>query len=262
MSESRPSAGNGESGELIFADLHKRFGDVLVLKGVSGKLLPGHISAFVGPNGAGKTTLFQLLTGELKPDRGSATLSGRSILGRSPASLARRGIGKLFQDVRVFPNLSVLDNVLVAISARQTNRDSFFGWSTVRDFRRLELVKEARLHLSRVGVDADEDVLARDLSWGNQKLLAFARLLAGEFRCVFLDEPIAGISTSMANHLATLIRDLANSGVAVALIEHEMTFVETLANDVVVLSEGVVIDSGSTSEVLSHAETREICLGL
>ncbi|MCC7336421.1 MAG: ATP-binding cassette domain-containing protein [Pirellulaceae bacterium] len=250
------------SGILVFKDLHKRFGDIAVLKGVSGKLVPGQISAFVGPNGAGKTTLFQLLTGELKPDRGSATLNGQNILGSSPYRLAGRGIGKLFQDVRAFPNLSILDNVIVAIVARQSYRDKPFDFGLVRNGRSQVLAKKAREYLSRVGFDANEEALAKNLSWGNQKLLALARLLAGEFRCVFLDEPIAGISTLMANRMVPLIRELAEAGVAVALIEHEITFVESLANDVIVMNEGVVIDSGSASEVLSHAETREICLGL
>ncbi len=246
---------------LVFDGIGKRFGEFKVLTDVTGSLAQGKVTAFIGPNGAGKTTLFQVLTGELRPDMGTVHWDGAEITGKSPADLARLGIGKLFQDVRVFRNMSVMDNVVAALCAMETSSWSFFDLVLLS--RRSDLRDRAAHLIAQVGVDARLDALAKDLSFGNQKLLAFARLLAGNYRCVYLDEPIAGMSPAMAVRLAELIHHMVeNDKMTVAIIEHEISFVEELADYVLVLSQGQVVGRGDAAEVLGNPVTREICLGL
>lgn len=246
---------------LKFDGLCKKFGDVQVLKHVSGTLEHGKVTAFIGPNGAGKTTLFQVLTGEVRPDSGSVCCCGTELVGKSPAQISQCGIGKLFQDVRVFRNLSILDNVVAALCAKEKHNwpfsDLFFSAN-----RRVLRDRAADL-LDVVGVNAPQNTPAKELSFGNQKLLAFARLLAGNFQCVLLDEPIAGVAPAMANRLIGLVHRMIERGnMTVAIIEHEFSFVEELANQVIVLSQGQIVGRGETSEVLASMDTRELCLGL
>lgn len=186
---------------------------------------------------------------------------GQDISHREPWDMARMGIGKVFQDVRVFPSLSVIDNVVAALQRRA---DRSLRASLVNGARNLEAAqKKAEALLDKVGVEGCRDGPAGELSWGNQKLLAFARLLAGNFRFVLLDEPAAGVSPMLGSRLRELIRKLAKEeGVTVALIEHDMAFVRGLADTVVVLNEGRVFDQGPASEVLERPANLELCLGL
>lgn len=246
---------------MVILNLRKRLDDVEVLAGVNTCLRKGEITAFIGPNGAGKTTLFNAVSGEIRPDVGRVIFEGRDIIGREPWDIARMGIGKVFQDVRVFSSLSVIDNVVAALQRREDRRlwNSLFNGS--RNLQ--ETRKKAEALLDKVGLEGCRDGPARELSWGNQKLLAFARLLAGNFRFVLLDEPAAGVSPILGARLRELIWNLAKEdGVTVALIEHDMAFVRGLADAVVVLNEGRVFDQGRTSEVLERPTNLELCLGL
>jgi branched-chain amino acid transport system ATP-binding protein len=245
---------------LIIEGLRKRIGDVEVLGGINARLKAGKITAFIGPNGAGKTTLFHAITGELKPDAGRVVFQGEDITGKEPWELARMGIGKVFQDVRVFPSLSPVENVVAAFH-RQPDRGLRRG--VLRgDADCAKTRTRATELLGEVGVEGRLEGPAGELSWGNQKLLAFARLIAGGFRFVLLDEPVAGVSPVLGNRLKALIQSLAESGVTVALIEHDMAFVRDLADEVVVLKEGRVFDQGSAREVLERPANLELCLGL
>lgn len=246
---------------LVIEGLRKRLGEVEVLAGVTTCLRKGEITAFIGPNGAGKTTLFNAITGELRPDAGRVIFEGQDISHCEPWDMARMGIGKVFQDVRVFPSLSVVDNVVAALHRRE---DRSLTASLVDGGHNLEATrKKAVALLDKVGVEGCRDRAAAELSWGNQKLLAFARLLAGDFRFVLLDEPVAGVSPTLGAQLKELISKLAKEdGVTVALIEHDMVFVRDLADTVVVLNDGRVFDQGPTSEVLERPANLELCLGL
>lgn len=245
---------------LIIQGLRKRFGELEVLGGIDTALPARRITAFIGPNGAGKTTLFQAITGEIRPDGGKVILHGSDITGKEPWQLARMGIGKMFQDVRVFSGLSPLQNVVAALH-RQSDRT--LGSSILRNRDTLNEENDlANMFLDRVGLDGLRDAPAGELSWGNQKLLAFARLLAGDFSFVLLDEPVAGVSPILKLRLLELIRELAAKGVTVALIEHDMAFVRDLANAVVVLKEGHVFEQGPADEVLTQPATIELCFGI
>ena len=246
---------------MVIEGLRKRLGEIEVLAGVDTCLAQGEITAFIGPNGAGKTTLFHTLTGELKPDAGKVVFEGREISGKEPWDIARMGIGKVFQDVRVFPSLSVVDNVIAAL---QRQPDYGLRASLLRSARNVQgNSRKAEALLDKVGVEGRRDGPAAELSWGNQKLLAFARLLAGDFRFVLLDEPVAGVSPVLRERMELLIRDLAmKDGVTVALIEHDIAFVGALANTVVVMKDGKVFDEGRAGEMLERPSNIELCLGL
>lgn len=245
---------------LIIEGLRKRIGEVEVLGGIDTRLKAGGITAFIGPNGAGKTTLFHAITGELRPDAGRVIFQGEDVTGKEPWELARLGIGKVFQDVRVFPSLTPVANVEAALH-RQPDRSLWQGMLR-GDSDRTKTRTRAEELLNEVGVEGRWDGPAGELSWGNQKLLAFARLMAGDFRFVLLDEPVAGVSPILGNRLKSLIRKMAEAGATVALIEHDMAFVRDLADEVVVLKEGRVFDQGPAREVLERPANLELCLGL
>lgn len=249
---------------LVIERVEKRFEELTVLNGLSATIARGSITAFIGPNGAGKTTLFHTISGDLRSDRGSIYLKGNDI-SRMPAwNIARHGLGRLFQDVRIFRNLSVLDNVVLALHDHpdQTIGGSvlhMLGGKTRRDKAKTEAVK----FLESVGLKEPYDRPAATLSWGNQKLLALARLLAGSFDFLLLDEPTAGLSPTMVDHILGVIEKVVNEqGVTVALIEHNIGFVSRIADYTYLLNAGSVHDEGPTAEVLTRPETIEICIGL
>ena len=248
---------------LVIHSVRKRIGNLLVLAGVEARLPRGKITAFIGPNGAGKTTLFQTITGELRPDGGRIVFEGRNITALPSWEIASRGVGKVFQDVRVFPGLSVIDNVIAALQ-RPRHRTVWWGLLKADDLQaQTQWRGEAESLLNMVGVDGNWDAPARELSWGNQKLLAFARLVAGRHTLVLLDEPAAGVSPTMVERLQELIRRLVRErGMTVALIEHDMEFVGDLADTVYVLKEGTVFDHGRPKDVLERPETQQLFLGL
>jgi ABC-type branched-subunit amino acid transport system ATPase component len=244
--------------------VHKRFGDMSVLRGVDAIVRRGAVTAFVGPNGAGKTTLFHCIAGDLRPETGRIEFRGQPIVGLSPWRIARQGLGRFFQDVRVFRNLTVLENVMLALHDHpaQTLLGSLLRFMH-RGTPRVQVEGEARDYLRQMGLEGHAGRLAGALSWGNQKLLAMARLLAGTFDFLLLDEPTAGVSPVMVERLEAILRRVvAERGVTVALIEHNMGFVSKMANYTYVLRAGVVHDHGPTTEVLERPENVDICIGL
>lgn len=250
---------------LVVQDIRKRFGDTEVLAGVRASAPEGRITAFIGPNGAGKTTLFHIIAGALKPDSGRVRLHGREITGLPPSMVARMGLGRQFQDVRVFPALSVTDNVVAAmLPAEQQD----VWWTMLHPRRSATSLRkfktEAKGWIEFVGLADERHRLASELSFGQQKLLALARLFAGGFSCLLLDEPTAGVSEPMANRIVALIRRaVAEKRITVvAFIEHNMTAVEDLADWIHFLHEGRVAFSGSREHVLGDREVRETYMGI
>nr|VFK24702.1 MAG: branched-chain amino acid transport system ATP-binding protein [Candidatus Kentron sp. MB]VFK27025.1 MAG: branched-chain amino acid transport system ATP-binding protein [Candidatus Kentron sp. MB]VFK74936.1 MAG: branched-chain amino acid transport system ATP-binding protein [Candidatus Kentron sp. MB] len=248
---------------LAIQDINKRFGHVAVLRGVNAALPAGMVTAFVGPNGAGKTTLFHTITGDLVPDSGTVMLHDNPITGLKPWKVARKGIGKMFQDVRIFDNLTIIENVLLAL---HDHRDQSVWMSLMtaasRKKRELALREEAESWLERAGVEPPYDRPAELLSFGNKKLLALARLMAGGFDVLLLDEPTAGVSPTMINRIAELIEYLIHRGITIALIEHNFSFVTDVAEQTYLLREGRIHDHGPTMDVLSKEENREVLIGL
>ena len=213
------------SNSLILNNIGKRFGDFWALRGVRASVPDGKITAFIGPNGAGKTTLLHVIAGTLRPDEGSLRFQGLDIAGLPSYEIARRGIGRQFQDVRVFGGLSVLDNIVVGLIPHAA-QDSWGAWFRTRQVKQsLKQYQEIAMKwIEYVGLQNDWRRHARELSFGQQKLLALARLFARDFRFLLLDEPTAGVSPKMVEQISTLIREaVSQRGVTVALVEHNMT---------------------------------------
>ena len=178
---------------LVIERMEKSFGDMVVLRGVSAEVQQGSVTAFVGPNGAGKTTLFHTITGDLRPDAGKVFFQGRVISNMAPWRIARLGLGKLFQDVRVFESLTVLENVLLALHDHHSRSAlaSLFG-APLRLRVNGRIQTAAEKWLETAGSEPPYSRQAGTLSFGQKKLLAIARLMAGGFDLLLLDEPAAG----------------------------------------------------------------------
>jgi len=233
-------------------DLVKTFGGVRAVDGVNLSFEAGKVTALVGPNGAGKTTLFHLITGSLQPDAGEVIYRGRPIHGLPPWTIAQMGIGRLFQDVRVFPKLTVLENLLVA-RPRQRGESVAASILARRAVRREEQAATvaAQEWLELVGLAGQAQQPAGALSYGQQKLLAIARLLAAGIDVLLLDEPTAGVNPALNDRLLHLMRKLAEEGRTIVLIEHNIDVVLNVADWVYFLDEGQVAAFGLAREILT-----------
>jgi ABC-type branched-subunit amino acid transport system ATPase component len=223
----------------------------------------GKITAIIGPNGAGKTTAFNIISGFLRADKGQVLCRGRDISELPAFQIARLGVGRLFQDVRVFPQLTALENVLCAFPQ---HRDECPISSLLLRRRIVTAEREHRARamelLGFVGLETNTHDLADNLSFGQQKLLAIARLLALEAEILLLDEPTAGVNPEMVSRLLVLIRQLAARGKTIAVIEHNMNVVSSIADFAYFMNEGEVFMVGSPSDVLSDPEVRSLYVGL
>lgn len=249
---------------LILKDISKRFGDFWALRQIRAAVPAGRITAFIGPNGAGKTTLFHVIAGTLRPDAGSVFFDGKEITGLPPFEVARLGIGRQFQDVRVFGGLNVLDNVAIAMipTSEQWAWRAWFGRYQGKSAMRKAEVAALRW-LEFVGLEDHRNRPARELSFGQQKLLSLARLFAKGSEFLLLDEPTAGLSHSMIDQITALIRRAVDeNGLTVALVEHNMSVVADLAFWIHFLHEGRVAFSGKREHVLGNRKVREIYMGL
>ena len=245
-------------------NLTKVFEGIHAVSKINADFEAGKITALVGPNGAGKTTLFHLMTGFLRPDGGAIYYRGRRIDGLPPWRIAKMGIGRLFQDVRVFQKLSALDNVLVAFRDQPSeNPLRAMVWNILGRRREAHLVDEARQCLDFVGLLDQEQTPAEDLSYGQQKLLSVARLLAMGSDVLLLDEPTAGVNPEMIRRLLELIQRLAyERGKTVVVIEHNMNVVLEIADWVYFIDGGQIIAFGFPQEVLSDPKVRAAYMGL
>lgn len=244
--------------------LEMRFGELAVLRGVNATFTTGQITAIIGPNGAGKTTLFHAITGDLRPERGLVSFSGRSLIGLPPWRIARLGIGKMFQDVRLFSELTVIENVLLALHENGGRSLTASLLQVLRRHRQDSVEKDkAADFLRMIGVEEPWNRAANSLSFGNQKLLALTRLVAGDFKLLLLDEPTAGVSPPLVERMAAILLNLVNERRAsVALIEHNFSFVEQIASHAYLLRDGEIMDGGPAHEVLEKEENKEVLIGL
>ena len=218
----------------------------------------------IGPNGAGKTTVFNLLTGVYKPDAGSIALAGQPIAGKKPSQIARAGMARTFQNIRLFGELSVLDNVRTAAGVRTRS-----GW--VRTLLRTPLfvaeeraVRERCLELLDVmGIAHRREEQARSLPYGDQRRLEIARALATEPKVLLLDEPVAGMNTQEKREMRGLIQKLREQfGVAILLIEHDMGLVMDICESITVIDHGVTIATGPPADIQGNRAVIEAYLGV
>ena len=230
--------------------LTRRVGGVTALQGLDLAVPPGAVTAVIGPNGAGKTTLFNLLTGVLRLTEGAVEFRGQEVTGRPPYAVAALGMARTFQNVQLFPQLSVLETVVVG---REARRGAGFVGSMLRApsaVRAERAAREAALrYLALVGLEGRAEEQATSLPFGQQRLLEIARALATEPTLLLLDEPAAGLSAGERARLSSLVSDIRASGVTVLLVEHDMAFVMRLADRVVVLNFGAKIADDTPAAV-------------
>jgi branched-chain amino acid transport system ATP-binding protein len=240
-------------------DLSIHFGGQAAVDGVSCAFDRGTLTAIVGPNGAGKTTYFNLISGQLRANSGEVLLEGRPITGLSAPARAKRGLGRAFQLTNLFPNLSVLENVRLAIQARRGPGLQFLTMAASHG-----ALRDEALHcLERVKLAARASVPAAALPHGDQRKLEVAILLALEPRVFMFDEPSAGMSVDEVPVIVDLIEEIkAMRDRTVLLVEHKMEVVRRLADRVVVLHQGKLVADGAPSEIVASPIVHEAYLGI
>ena len=236
--------------------MSKRFAGFNALNGVNLKVRRGHIHALIGPNGAGKTTCFNLLTKMLDPTEGTILFKGRDITRMSPAQVAQLGMVRSFQISAIFPTLSVLDNIRVALQRKR--RTSFQFWRSDRSLASLD--EPAMALLEDVGLANAADVVAGDLPYGQKRALEIATTLALEPEMLLLDEPTSGMGLEDVSATAALIRRVASSR-TILMVEHNLGVVSDLADRITVLSNGEVLTEGTYAEVSSDPRVMAAYIG-
>jgi branched-chain amino acid transport system ATP-binding protein len=227
-----------------------RFGGVVALSGVAFRVRENSLQAIIGPNGAGKTSLFNVITGLYRMDAGEIQLDGFRISDLPPHGVARRGIVRTFQNLEIFTNMTVEENVLTGghLLAKYGPLDFFFR--TGRFFRQERALRErAEAELGFVGLASHRSLPAGQLPFGSQRLLEIARALAAQPRILLLDEPAAGLNMKETAALGDLIRRIVDRGITVVMVEHDMDLVMRISDRILVLNYGEVIASGPPSEI-------------
>ena len=241
-------------GILEAQNVSKAFGGIHALDACTVSVEQGSIAGLIGPNGSGKTTLFNLITGFEQPDTGVIRFNGKAVKKLTPDKVFSMGVGRTFQLTRIFPRLTVLENMYVAVQRRGTT-SLLSRWSSAREqARALEL-------LEFVGMAALKDMPAGNLSYGQKKLLEFAFILIAQPQVILLDEPAGGINPTTINYLGDRIRALNRRGVTFLIVEHNMEFVMNLCQTVTVLHRGTTIASGTPREVRNNPAVLEAYLG-
>ena len=256
---------HGDSAVADILEVHalsKTFGGVKATDNVSFAVRDGTITALIGPNGAGKTTLFNLITNIYPADAGEVMFLGDPIRGVPPMAVAGLGLIRTFQSARVFPGLTVLENVLAGRHRLvKSSSASQMLWTSKSRAEERELRARALAMLELVGLAKFRDTHAVDLPMGAQKLLEVVRALMSQPRLLCLDEPAAGLNDTETEELAILLRAIRAAGIAVLVVEHNMSLVMNVADHIVVLDAGTVIAAGTPSEVQSNVKVIEAYLG-
>jgi len=247
---------------LTLSSISKSFGGLHVLQDVNINVPQGSIFGLIGPNGAGKTTVFNLITGLLTPTGGSLTFDGESIVGIKPHQITRRGIARTFQNIRIFKEMTLLENVVVGMhrhldygpAGLLLSLPGYRGHEKRARERALEL-------LSWVKLDHKASDIADNLSYGDQRKLELARALATEPKLLLLDEPVAGMNTGEKVDLMSEIQNIKARGYTIFMIEHDMRFVMGLCDRIAVLNFGRIIAEGEPEEIRRNPQVIEAYLG-
>ena len=247
---------------LKIENLRKAFGGVVALDDVNAEVEKGSIASIIGPNGAGKTTIFNIITGYLKPTAGAILFEMDDITGEKPHIIASHGVARTFQNVQVFANMSVLENVMVGRHIR--SKSGFFTSTLIPPVFRSEekiIRKEAQKWLSFVNLESESDKSAGSLPLGNQRILEIARALSMEPKLLLLDEPASGLNARETLKMGDLIDKIKEMGITVILVEHDMELVMDISDKVTVINFGRTITSGTPAEVQANPDVIAAYLG-
>lgn len=247
---------------LKLQSVSRHFGGLKVLQDVNFEVPQGGIFGLIGPNGAGKTTVINLVTGLLAPSSGDILFNDRSVVGRKPHQITEGGIARTFQNIRIFKEMTLLDNVIVGMHARLGYGPA--GWLLrLPNFRATERAarERARELLSWMKLDHKADDIADNLSYGEQRKLELARALATEPKLLLLDEPVAGMNSVEKTELMDEIRNIQARGYTIFMIEHDMRFVMGLCEHIAVLNFGRIIAQGEPDQIRNDPQVIEAYLG-
>ncbi len=243
-------------------NVHKNFDGIKAVDGCSFDVREGEILGLIGPNGSGKTTMFNLITGIYDADRGRIFFNGESLTELDAYEVAHAGIGRTFQLIRLFPKLTVLDNMLIA--QKYIHGEKF--WAQI--YRKKHVDEEEQKNTSRamellklVKLEDKKNELAENLSYGQQKLLEIVRALATEPKLLLLDEPIAGVNPTLAKQILALIKELNSRGMTIVIIEHNMSVMMNFCDRLIVMDYGKEIAIGNPAQIKKNKKVIEAYLG-
>lgn len=242
---------------LTLSDLRVSFHDTPVLQGVSLSIQQGETVGIIGPNGCGKTTLFNCISGFVEASSGTLRLRDREISNVAAHERARQGLGRVFQNFGIFREMTLLENILIALEGKKSMATSLFPWS--RAARELE--ERALFLLKEVGLDQRARAKAGSLSGGQMRLLEIMRTLAAGADLFLLDEPTAGVSPRMKEDVAAIIKKLQEAGKTILIIEHDITFIQKFCSRIVVLNEGRVVLDNTPEHVRADPRLKDIYFG-
>ena len=247
---------------LYAKNVYVRFGGLTAVDNVSLHIAPGEIHAIIGPNGAGKSTFFNAVSGINKPAEGTIEFMGEDITGLSQYQVAQKGIGRTFQNIKLFPTMTVLENVLCGshMNVKSSWIQDMFGTPSQKKEER-ELRQKCLELLERVELLDKKDYLSSGLPYGEQRKLEIVRAMATSPKLLMLDEPAAGMNPSETEELKEFIRKINSEGLTILLIEHDVKMVMSLADTITVLDHGAKIAEGTAEEVRNDQKVIEAYLG-
>lgn len=247
---------------LVIENLSKHFDGNLVLDNISLQVEERELVALIGPNGSGKTTLFNIISGFIKTDQGKVTFKDAKIDNFSPNEIARRGIARTFQRIRLFNQLSVLDNMLLASKYKEGEKlsSALFRAQLIRDEEE-DNIKKSMDYLSFVGLSEKIDALSENLSFGQRKLLELAMAFASDADLILFDEPTSGVFPETKTRIIKIIQKLNEDGKTIIFIEHDMELVRQLAKRIIVLDHGKLIADGSPDEIINNERVLDAYFG-
>lgn len=247
---------------LVVEKLNKSFGGIVVANDIDLTLHSGRVLGLIGPNGAGKTSLFNLVCGVVRPDSGRITLNGASLEALPIRERARRGLARTWQNLRLFPSLTVLDNLMLGPTHYSADRlsDVFLRPGNVGNAERAARDRAHEI-LERTGLADIANKPIQDITFGQQKLVGVARAMMNDAKCLLLDEPMAGVEGHAYALIQKAVREIAASGVAICVVEHNVAFIRDLCDEGVFMFAGKVLARGSVETLIADPQLTELYFG-